>query len=74
MNCTVTYGLSRNIKHEVVLPVAEAFRRLKDHEFAGWTFVNIYYNDRLVYTTQGVAGCRFICKDCPYRTKKGEKK
>ena len=68
MNCTVTYGLSRNIKREVVLPVAEAFRRLKDHEFAGWAFVNIYHNDRLVYTTQGVAGYRYICEDCPYKS------
>ena len=74
MNCTVDYGLSRNIRHEVSMPVAEAFRKLRDHEFVGWAFVNIYYNHRLVYTTQGVAGYRWICDDCPYRTTKGEKK
>ncbi len=75
MNCTVVYGLSRNIKHEVVMTVTDAFRKLKDHEFVGWAFVNIYNErDRLVYTTQGVAGYRYICDDCPYHVKKGEKK
>ena len=74
MDCTVDYGISRNIRHEVVMPVAEAFRKLRDHEFLGWAFVNIYVNDRLVYTDQGLAGYRWICPDCLYRTTKGEKK
>lgn len=74
MNCTVDYGLGCDIRHRVIMPVAEAFRKLKDHEFIGWAFVNIYYQNRLVYTDQGVAGYRWICDDCPYRTKKGEKK
>lgn len=74
MNCDVVYGISRNIRHEVTLPVAEAFRKLRDNEFIGWAFVNIYLNDRLVYTTQGLAGRCWICDDCPYRTTKGEKK
>jgi hypothetical protein len=75
MNCLVVYGLSRNIKHEVQMPVAEAFRKIRDHEFTGWAFDNIYnQQNRLVYTTQGLAGYRWICEDCPYRTPKGEKK
>ena len=68
MNCTVVYGLGRDIKHEVVMPVAEAFRKIRDHAFVGWAFVNVYNErNRLVYTTQGVAGYRFICDNCPYR-------
>ena len=74
MDCTVNYGISRNIQHDLVLPVADAFRMLNNHEFVGWAFVNIYVNNRLIYTTQGVAGYRWICDDCPYRTTKGEKK
>jgi len=70
MNCTVVYGLGSDLKRRAVMPVAEAFRKLRDHEFVGWAFVNIYYNNRLVYTTQGVAGYRFICDDCPYRKEK----
>lgn len=70
MNCTVVYGLGSDLKRRAVMPVAEAFRKLRDHEFIGWAFVNIYYNNRLVYTTQGVAGYRFICDDCPYRKEK----
>lgn len=66
MNCTVVYGLGSNIKHQVTMPVADAFRKLNNHEFLGWAFVNIYVKDRLVYTTQGVAGYRWICDDCPY--------
>jgi len=69
MNCTVVYGLGSDLKRRSVMPVAEAFRKLRDHEFVGWAFVNIYYNNRLVYTTQGVAGYRFICDDCPYHRK-----
>ena len=69
MNCTVVYGISRNIKRQVVMPVAEAFRKLKNHEFTGWLFVNVYYKDSLVYTTQSVAGYRFVCDDCPYYRK-----
>lgn len=75
MNCTVVYGLGSDIKHRVVMPVTDAFRKLKNHEFIGWAFVNIYNDQgRRIYTTQGVAGYRYICDDCPYRTKKGEKK
>ena len=72
MDCTVDYGLSRNIRHEVVMPVAEAFRKLKDHAFVGWAFVNIYVNHRLVFTTQSLAGYRYICDHCPYHTLKEE--
>lgn len=68
MDCTVVYGLSRNIKRQRVMPVTEAFRDLSKLK-AGWAFLNIYYQDRLVYTTQGVAGYRFICDDCPYYRK-----
>ena len=67
MNCTVVYGLGRNIKHEAEMPVADAFRKLNNHDYIGWAFVNIYYNNRLVFTTQGCAGYRFICDNCPYR-------
>ena len=67
MNCTVVYGLGRNLQHAVDLPVAEAFRKLRDNEYNGWAFIDIYYNDRLIYTTQGVAGYRYICPDCPYK-------
>ena len=74
MNCTVDYGLSRSIRHKAVMPVAEAFRKLKNHEFVGWAFVNIYCNNRLVYTDQGAAGYRYICDSCPYSAEKGGKK
>ena len=67
MNCTVVYGLGSNIKHRTVMSVAEAFRFIRQPD--GWLFYNIYYNGRLVYTTQGVAGYRYICEDCPYRRK-----
>lgn len=71
MNCTVVYGLSRSIKHRIEMPVEEAFRKLNDHWFVGWAFVNIYYNNRLVYTDQGAAGYRYICDDCPYGKREG---
>jgi len=67
MNCTVVYGLSRSIKHTETVPVAEAFNRINNHGFVGWAYVNIYYNHKLVYTTQGCAGYRYICDDCPYQ-------
>ena len=54
MNCTVVYGLSRTIRHEVDMPVADAFRSLDDLR-SGWAYLDIYYKDRLVYTTQGAA-------------------
>ena len=69
MDCVVDYGLSRSIRHKVTMPVADAFRKLNDHGFVGWAFVNIYYNHRLIYTDQGMAGVRYICKDCPYHKK-----
>lgn len=74
MDCTVNYGLGCDIQHDVTMPVADAFRMIRDHKFVGWAFVNVYYDHRLIYTTQGLAGYTFICDDCPYRTKKGEKK
>lgn len=74
MNCTVVYGFGSNMKYRDTIPVTEAFRKLKDHWFAGYAFVDIYYRNRLVYTAQGVAGYRYICDDCPYRTKGGKKK
>ena len=65
MNCTVVYGLGNNIRHEKVMPVKDAFKFVtKPH---GWLFYDIYYRNRLVYTTQGAAGYRYICPDCPYR-------
>ena len=67
MDCTVVYGLGRNIKHRAIMPVTEAFRKLPRLRMT-WLFVDIYYNDRLVYTTQGCAGVRFICDGCPYKT------
>ena len=67
MNCTVVYGFGSNLKYRKDMPVAEAFRKLRDHLFVGYAFVNVYYNHRLVYTTQGVAGYRYICDDCPYK-------
>lgn len=70
MNCIVVYGLGSDLKHRDSMPVAEAFRRLRDHWFVGYAFVDVYYNHRLVYTTQGAAGYRYICDDCPYRKEK----
>ena len=67
MDCTVVYGLGCDLKHRKVMPVSEAFRKLRDHEFLGWAFVDIYYNNRLIYTDQGVAGYRYICPGCPYK-------
>jgi len=64
MLCTVVYGLGRNHYHRTVMPVKEAFEFISRPE--GWAFCDIYYNDRLVFTTQGLAGYSFICDDCPY--------
>lgn len=69
MNCTVVYGFGRNKKHSLSLPVPDAFRKLSNHYFTGYTFVDIYYNHELVYTTQSTSGYRYICNDCPYKTK-----
>lgn len=74
MNCTVVYGFGSNLKYRAAIPVVDAFRKLKDGWFIGYAFVNIYYRNRLVYTTQGVAGYRYICDDCPYCDKGGKKK
>ena len=64
MNCTIVYGFSSNIKHEETLPVKEAFELIP--KLYGYAFIDIYYQDRLVYTTQGLAGYAFICENCPY--------
>lgn len=66
MNCTVVYGLGSNLRHRKIMPVAEAFRNLPKLR-TEWLFVDIYWNRHLIYTTQGVAGYRYICKNCPYR-------
>ena len=63
MNCTVIYGQSRNIQRKRVMPVEVAFRNIKPLK-RGWAFLNIYFEDRLVYTTQG--SFRYECDDCPY--------
>lgn len=68
MDCTVVYGISRSIRHEETMPVKEAFEFVRQ---GGWIFYNIYYNNRLVFTTQGCAGYRWICDDCPYVHRKG---
>lgn len=67
MDCTVHYGLGCDIQHRDNMPVAEAFRKIRDHAFAGYAFVNVYYNGRLVYTDEGVAGYVYICENCPYK-------
>ena len=67
MNCTVEYGLGRDIKRSKEMPVEEAFRNLKELMF-GWNFLNIYYQGYLVYTTQGDHS-RYVCDDCPYSNK-----
>ena len=70
MEATIVWGLSRNIRHTETLPVEEAFRKIK--ELTGYTFINIYFGNRLVYTTQGAAGYRFQCDDCPYHKMTGK--
>jgi len=66
MDCTIVYGLGCNIKHEKTLPAADAFKLAASPDLRGYAFVDIYFRGRLVYTTQGVAGYRYICDDCPY--------
>ena len=68
MECTVVYGISANVKRRETMSAAEAFKKL-NHIRKNWLFVDIYYNNRLVYTTQGLAGYAFICEDCPYKNK-----
>lgn len=65
MNCTVTYGISHNIKHTKTMTIADAFRFI-NNGYGGYAYCDVYYNDRLIYTTQGLAGYSFICEDCPY--------
>lgn len=65
MNCTVVYGISSSIKHRKTMTVENAFRMLPELR-TGSLFVDIYYQDRLVYTTQCAAGYRYKCSDCPY--------
>ena len=70
MECTIVYGLGSDIKRQEVLPASEAFRRLQElKRKEGWLFYNVFYHDRLVYTTQDAAGYRYICGDCPYSCK-----
>jgi hypothetical protein len=66
MEATIVYGFSRTIKHEEKLPVEEAFALIP--KLYGYAFINIYYGDHLVYTTQGLAGFAWVCDDCPYNT------
>ena len=65
MSCTVVYGAGKNLKHKENMSVKEAFSRLPSLRM-GWIFVDIYYAGKLVYTTQGAAGVRYCCDDCPY--------
>ena len=46
------------------MAVAEAFKLIP--QLYGYSFINIYYKDALVYTTMGLAGYAFICGNCPY--------
>ena len=64
MNCTIVYGFSSKIKHTETMTVAEAFKLIP--KLYGYSFIDIYYDDELVYTTQGLAGYSFICPKCPY--------
>ena len=64
MECTIIYGFGCNNKRTETLPVAEAFKLIP--KLYGYRFIDIYYQDRLVYTTQGLAGYAFICPNCPY--------
>lgn len=64
MEATIKYGFSRTIKHEETLPVEEAFALIP--KLYGYSFIDIYYGNCLVYTTQGLAGYAFICPKCPY--------
>lgn len=66
MECIIEYGHGCNFKFKKQLRVAEAFRLLESGKLNGYAFINIYYNDKLVYTTQGLAGRCFICEGCPY--------
>lgn len=64
MDCTIEYGFSFNAKHTETMAVAEAFKLIP--QLYGYSFINIYYKDALVYTTMGLAGYAFICGNCPY--------
>ena len=65
MNCTIIYGFSSSIKHTEELSVTDAFKLIP--LLYGYRFIDIYYKNKLVYTTQGLAGYSFICPDCPYK-------
>ena len=64
MDCTIVYGFSYNTKHTETMTAAEAFKLIP--QLYGYSFIDIYYKDRLVYTTQGLAGYCWICPKCPY--------
>ena len=64
MNAKIIYGDGNNRKNTKILPVADAFNFVKNTR--GYLFYDIYFNGKLVYTTQGAAGYRYICDDCPY--------
>lgn len=64
MKCTLVYGLGRNMKHtENDLTVEQAFSKIQHLKKNGWVFIDIYADEKLVYTTQGGMT---ICVDCPY--------
>ena len=65
MDCTVVYGMSRTIRHEETMSPGEAFALIP--KLYGYSYIDIYYADQLVYTTQGLAGYAFICPMCPYQ-------
>jgi len=62
--CEIVYGFSYNRKHTETMTAAEAFKLIP--KLYGYSFIDIYYKGKLVYTTQGLAGYAFICPNCPY--------
>lgn len=71
MEAIIRYGFSSNIKHEETLPVEEAFRLIP--KLYGYAFIDIIYDGRMVYTTQGLAGTAWVCDDCPYNKPDGKR-
>ena len=63
MKCTIIYGVDCNLRYRKEMEVAEAFKYMKN---SSWMYYDIYFDDRLVFTTQGAAGSWYICDDCPY--------
>jgi len=65
MKCMIKYGLDCSHYHTETVSAVEAFKRLLDLK-QNWMYVNIYFEDMLAYTTQGVTGNGIYCSDCPY--------